>query len=317
MTEQQAKITLRQQSYKLLEINVIGLGRLINIALMSLIFLTVIVVIIESVPAIYTPYASLFLWFEYITIAIFSIEYLIRIWAAAEIEPSRPWHSRWQYIKSPMAIIDLLAIAPFYFGLFWELDTRFLRAIRLLRVLKLTRYSTSLSTLTNVLKNETPNIISALSIMLVLIILTSAGIYLVEREAQPDVFGTIPQAIWWSTITLTTVGYGDVVPITFAGKAFGIVITILGLGVAALPAGIIANGLSSEVQRRREEFQAEVVKDLVHGDLTREELKELAHLRTELGLSAKETKNLLRIIRSESNPKPSLCPHCGKDILHH
>lgn len=311
----QDTVTLRQRCYQLLEIDNRGLGYLINILLMALILLTVVVVIVESVPTINKTYKSQFLWFEYLSITIFSLEYIVRIWGAAEINPSRPWLSRWQYAKSPMALIDFFAIAPFYLGLFIQIDTRFLRVIRLLRVLKLTRYSSSLSTLVQVLKNEMPSIVSALSIMLVLIIFASAGIYLVEREAQPEAFGSIPQAMWWATITLTTVGYGDVVPITVTGRVLGILITIMGVGIAALPAGIIASGFSSELHRRREEYRVEISKALADGELSHQEMKELSKLRSELGLSAKESKNMLRLSSAKQNQTLISCPHCGEELI--
>ncbi|PCJ29999.1 MAG: hypothetical protein COA90_10625, partial [Gammaproteobacteria bacterium] len=214
--------SLRHRTHQVFEIENHGLARWINIILMTFIFLTIVIVFIETVPDIRSRYLNSFIWFEYLSIALFSVEYLARLWSAAESDPSRPWRSRWKYATSPLAIIDFLAVAPFYLGLFIQLDTRYLRVVRLLRIFKLTRHSNSLNLLIQVLKNEAMGIVSALSILIILIVFASAGIYLVEHDAQPNAFGSIPQAMWWATITLTTVGYGDVVPITFAGKALGI-----------------------------------------------------------------------------------------------
>jgi len=313
-TENTDTTSIRHRTYQIFEVEHHGLARLINIVLMLLIAITVIIVFIESIPHIRNEYATPFLWFEYLSITLFSIEYIARLWSAAEIDPEQPWRSRWKYAKSPLAIIDLLAVAPFYLGLFIQLDTRYLRVVRLLRVFKLTRYSNSLSMLFQVLKNELPGIISALSILIILIVFASAGIYLVEREAQPEVFGSIPQAIWWATITLTTVGYGDVVPITLAGKALGVVITIMGVGIAALPAGIIASGFTTEMQNRRDEFRAKLMSSLSDGKLTHDELRDIEHLRVSLGLSLKESKALIRLA---GTGHLTHCPHCGEDLSQH
>lgn len=307
-------VTKRRRTHQIFELEHHGLARLINIVIMLLIASTVLIVFVETIPQVREDYTAWFIWFEYLSIALFSIEYIARLWSAAEIDPEQPWRSRWKYAKSPLAIVDLLAVAPFYLGLFIQLDTRYLRVVRLLRVLKLTRYSSSLSTLVQVLKNEFPGIISALSILFILIVFASAGIYLVEREAQPESFGSIPQAMWWATITLTTVGYGDVVPITLAGKALGIVITILGVGFAALPAGLIASGFTTEMQNRRDEFKAKVMSSLTNGKLSHEELREIEQLRIALNLSLKESKALIRLAGSGHLTH---CPHCGKDLSHH
>ncbi|MDC9724549.1 MAG: ion transporter [Gammaproteobacteria bacterium] len=307
-------VSLRHRTHQIFEIEHHGLARFINSVLMLLIAITVIIVFVETMPQVRSEYTSWFIWFEYFSIALFSIEYIARLWSAAEIDPEQPWRSRWRYAKSPLALIDLLAVAPFYLGLFIQLDTRYLRVVRLLRIFKLTRYSHSLSMLFQVLKNELPGIISALSILIILIVFASAGIYLVEREAQPEVFGSIPQAIWWATITLTTVGYGDVVPITFAGKVLGIVITIMGIGIAALPAGIIASGFTTEMQNRRDEFRAKLMASLSDGKLTHDELRDIERLRISLGLSLKESKALIRLA---GTGHITHCPHCGKDISLH
>jgi len=309
-----APITKRHRAHQIFEVEHRGLARVINLVIMLLIALTVVIVFVETIPQVRDDYMTWFIWFEYISIALFSVEYIARLWSAAEIDPEQPWRSRWRYAKSPLALVDLLAVAPFYFGLFIQLDTRYLRVIRLLRILKLTRYSRSLSTLLQVLKNEFPGIVSALGILLILIVFASAGIYLVERDAQPEAFGSIPQAMWWATITLTTVGYGDVVPITIAGKALGIVITILGVGFAALPAGIIASGFTVEMQNRRDEFRAKLMSSLTDGKLSHEELRDIEQLRVSLGLSLQESKSLIRLA---GTGHMTHCPHCGEDLSQH
>ncbi len=183
--------------------------------------------------------------------AVFTIEYLTRIWVCVESNSySNDWRNRLRYMFTPLALVDLLAILPFYLGVIGQFDTRFLRILRLFRVFKLSRHFSVLAVLATVLRNESRSLLSAIFVMLVLVILAAASIYFVEREAQPDAFGSIPRAMWWATVTLTTVGYGDVVPVTISGRLLGVLITVLGVGMAALPAGIIASGFTSELARR-------------------------------------------------------------------
>lgn len=310
---------LRQRTFQLLEIEEGGLAAFINFILILLIALTLVILFVETVPEIHKEYKHWFFRFEQVSIALFTIEYIARVWSSAELNSATPWKSRWKYMLSPLALIDLLAIAPFYLGFFIQIDTRYLRAIRFLRLLKLTRYSSSLSTLLQVIRNEIAGIISALSILLMLIVFASVAMYLVEHKVQPQNFGSIPQAMWWATITLTTVGYGDVVPITLMGKALSIIITILGVGIAALPAGILASGFTTEMQSRRDEFQAKVITSLSDdGQLTHDELRELEQLRLQLGLSVKESKSLIRLSGSGHLTSAAFkhCPHCGKSLTH-
>lgn len=312
--------SLRTRVHQILEIEHVGMARVINAVLMLFIAFTLVIVFVATVPNINQHYETWFYSFEIVSIVVFTIEYLARVWASAEINPNKPWISRFNYILSPLALIDLLAIAPFYLGLFVLIDTRYLRVVRLLRVLKFTRYSRSLSTLLQVLKNELPGIISALSILLMLIVLASSAMYLVEHDIQPDAFGSIPQAMWWATITLTSVGYGDVVPVTMAGKVLGMFITILGVGIAAIPAGIIASGFTAEMQNRRDEFRAKVITSLEDdGSLSHDELRKLEHLRIQLGLSVKESKSLIRLSGRGASAPFKHCPYCGENLLssHH
>lgn len=310
--------SLRTHVHQILEIEHDGLARVLNTILMFFIAFTLVVVFIETVPKIYQHYETWFYGFEVVSIGLFSIEYIARVWASAEANPDKPWASRLTYILSPLALIDLIAIAPFYLGLFIQIDTRYLRAVRLLRVLKFTRYSHSLSTLLQVLKNELPGIISALSILLMLIVLASSGMYLVERDIQPEAFSSIPQAMWWATITLTSVGYGDVVPVTLVGKALGMIITILGVGIAALPAGIIASGFTAEMQNRRDEFRAKIITSFADdGSLSHDDLRVIEHLRIQLGLSIKESKSLIRLSGIRSSAVFKHCPYCGENLQHH
>jgi len=223
------------------------------------------------------------------------------------------------WARSPSAIIDFLAFAPFYFiqlGLFGTLDLRFLRALRLLRVFKITRYSHTMTLLLVVLRDNARTLGAVLMVMLILMTLAACGMYLFEHEAQPVAFAHIPAAMWWSFSTLTTVGYGDVTPITATGKMFGASITVMGVGMVALPAGILASAFSEQIRLREDLYKQVVDRALADGDITREEESELEETRLNLGLSQDRAKYILMGERDQirGGAVPT-CPHCG-GMLH-
>lgn len=209
---------------------------------------------VETVEPIKRRFGFQLAAFELFSIAIFTIEYLARLWVAPEhlhLQARGPLGARLRFACSPFALIDLLAILPFYLSLlFPAIDLRALRVFRLLRLLKLARYSPALATLGRVLADERRALGAALLIMLGLLTLASTVMYHIERHHQPGAFGSIPETMWWALATLTTVGYGDIVPISPAGKLVGGIVMIFGLGMFALPIGIIASGFASEIHRR-------------------------------------------------------------------
>ena len=221
--------------------------------LITLISVNIAAVVLETVPAIHDEFAIEFLIVEWVSVIIFTIEYLLRLWVAPEHPSLRrlgPLGSRLRYAVSFQALIDLAAVLPFYLSHVFGLDLRVLRVLRLLRFLKLMRYSSAMMTMQRVIIDERRALLAALLIMLGLLIMASTAMYYAEREAQPEVFGSIPAAMWWGLATLTTVGYGDIVPVTLVGKMIGGVVMLLGLGMFALPIGILATGFTQEVHRR-------------------------------------------------------------------
>lgn len=317
--------TFKSRLYQILEMRESSskISLLINGFIMCLIILNVIAVILESVKSYQLSYGRWFILFEQFSIVFFTLEYAIRIWVSSESEGKNAnWKKRLEYLRSPMAIIDFLAIAPFYLSMFFNIDMRILRILRLFRVFKLSRHFAVMGILGTVLRNESRTLISAIFIMLVLVVLAAAGIYVVEKDYQPDVFGSIPSAMWWATVTLTTVGYGDVVPQTVAGRLFGVLITVLGVGMAALPAGIIASGFTSELARRREQYEITARKLLKDGEIDHTDQKKLSRQRVELGIAKSDAHHLLEKARIDSASIDSTskennhiqCPHCGKNI---
>jgi voltage-gated potassium channel len=229
------------------------LASAVNIGLVILIVANVIAFAAETVPAIGSRYADAFAFFNIASVIIFTVEYALRIWSCVE-NPSlgqiRGSLARIRFALRPLQIIDLLAILPFYLAFLFAIDLRVLRILRLFRFLKLARYSPALFSLGRVMANERRALTGALLVMMALLLFASTIIYFLERQAQPEVFSSIPAAAWWAIATLTTVGYGDVVPMTPFGRLFGALIMIFGLASFALPIGIIATGFSHEANRR-------------------------------------------------------------------
>ncbi|WP_417725621.1 ion transporter [Salipiger sp.] len=309
------KPILRRRAYLLLEHPGQGprAARIVEIALILLIIANVIAVALETVPRLYASHQALFQAFDRLSVAIFTAEYLLRVWASAEREPARPaWRARLRYMRSPLALVDLMAILPFFLGLIFTSDLQMLRILRLFRIYKLTRYSPALSVLFGVIREEAGALAAAFSILTILLVFAATGAYLVEHEAQPGDFGSIPAAMWWALVTLTTVGYGDVTPITPLGRIFGGFITVLGVGMAALPAGIIASGLADHLHRRRDHLRNQFRLALEDGRIDLEEGRQIEKLRRELGINRDIAHAILSEVRLRQVPRPACrCPECG------
>ncbi len=229
-------------------------ARVFDGCMVALIVLNVAAVILETVPAIHARHYHWLLLFEQISVGIFTVEYILRIWVAVEHKPVARHGAvvgRIRFATSPYLLIDLLAIAPVYLALFMPtMDLRILRIFRLLRLLKLARYSPAINAITRVVVAERRALGAALIVMMGLLILCSTLVYHVEHPVQPDKFSSIPAAMWWGLATLTTVGYGDVVPVTPVGKILGGAMMIFGLGMFAIPIGIVASAFSRDIHQR-------------------------------------------------------------------
>ncbi len=364
--------TLRRHVYDILENKNVDspLSQAIEFFLIGLIIINVVAVIASSVNEWYLDYKIYFDSLEYFSLAVFSVEFLLRFWAVAEgnFDPSyavtlddktithlktaeetaskaedneeenseatqnfsqsssktlplTDWRTRLAWVKKSSAIIDFIAIFPAFINFFVPIDLRFLIVLRVLRLFKLTRYFVALRILLTVIMREKNSFKAVLFILVILIILSASGIYLVENKAQPEHFGSIPKAMWWAVVTLTTVGYGDVTPITTAGKILGAMITILGVGLAALPAGILASGLANELNQRREMTEAQFRTHLIENDWDFEQhVEEIEKIRIELGLTQEQAQIVIKEIVKEQELHashlhlPNFCPHCGHGL---
>ncbi len=245
----------KQQLYDLLEggNRATASQRGMDFLLGLLIVANVLAVALESVSRFHDQYGGAFAAFEYFSLAVFSAEYVIRLWVCTEHPPLKrlaPGEARRRYALSPFMIIDLLAILPSLIVSIIGVDLRFLRIFRLLRLLKLARYSPTIITLGRVLYEERRALFAVVIIMFGLLMLSASVMTIIEGVAQPEAFGSIPAAMWWALATLSTVGYGDVVPVTAPGRIFGGIVTLLGVAMYALPIAIIAAGFTNESRRR-------------------------------------------------------------------
>tara|TARA_B100000886_G_scaffold265199_1_gene189625 strand:+ start:2039 stop:2953 length:915 start_codon:yes stop_codon:yes gene_type:complete len=265
-------------------------SKILDIFLVCLISLNVFFVILETVDILYQKYETFFITFEIFSIIIFSFEYVARIWACTEEKKTGSFlKKRVKYIFSFPAIIDALAILPSIIAIFFpSVDLRFIRVLRILRLLKFSRYSNSINSLLSVLWDQRRSFGAAFFILFIVLIISSSGMYLVEKNVQPDKFGSIPQAMWWAIVTLTTVGYGDTFPITSAGKFFGSLIIILGIGTVALPSGILASAFTEFSRRNQQRYENKLKVMLEDDFIDKKEREELDKLSQKLNLSEDE-----------------------------
>ena len=283
--------------------------------IMIWVIVSVLAVILESVHSIEYLLNLEFIILDAIAVSIFTLEYCLRMYCCVE-EPGyqRAVSGRLKMAKSTSSIIDLLAIAPFFLEVFLHhlVDLRFMRVFRLLRLLKLSRYTGATQSLSKVIAREWPVIAASTFIMLLLVVMTASLGFLFEHEAQPDKFENIPQAIYWAVITLASVGYGDISPITPAGRAMTIVLSLIGIGIFAIPAAILSSAFTDQLKRDREALVNTIYEMLADGHLDE---KEIEYIRTEskrLHLSDEE----IRLLIDKANRERELMEDVSALPLH-
>ncbi len=230
-------------------------GRVVDASIVTLIFLNIVALILETVEPIYRAHKETFAAFETFSIVIFSVEYILRLWSCTtDPRYTQPLAGRLRFALSPLGLIDLLAILPFFLP-FFGVDLRFVRTVRLLRIfriVKLVRYSRALRLLGHVVTERKEELVSIFFVLLTLLVIASSLMFFAEHSVQPESFSSIPATMWWGIVTLTTVGYGDTYPITPLGQTIGAIIAVLGIGMFALPAGILGAGFTDELGKMRE-----------------------------------------------------------------
>lgn len=248
----------KEKVHSLLHPEIVGEShwdRIINIFIIVLIILNVTAVMLETVPSIDEPMKQFFRDFDLVSVIIFTVEYVLRVWSSNhDPKYAHSIHGRLRYMMSPAALIDLIAILPFYIHVFVGLDLRVLRILRLMRffrLFRLTAYTKAMKLVTNVFRSRFNDLMLAFIMTAFLVVIASCMVYFVEHNAQPDKFTSIPATIYWAVVTLTTVGYGDMFPITVMGKVFTVIILMAGIALLALPAGIITSGFLDELRKSR------------------------------------------------------------------
>ena len=281
-------------------------SRIFNGAIVALIFINVFAIIFESDDGYAVEYQEIFNWIELVSVVIFGVEYIVRL-ATADIFYNMPTSAKpfFRYLVSPLAIVDLLAILPSVLIIVapytaqWGalLDfrmVRLLRTMRLLRIFKITRYSSSLRLIVDVFRDKAGDLAVTLFITLILMVISSTLMFYVEHEAQHEQFPNILSTLWWAVATLTTVGYGDVYPITGLGKLLSGVIALLGIGLVALPTGILSSAFVDRMEERKNQ------------QIQKKEGKEAD---SEKHFSSKQVSSTAHV-----NGQYAFCPHCGKEL---
>lgn len=226
----------------------------VNRGVVALILLSIAVAVLESEPALRALWTPAFDAAEWVITGLFVAEYAARLWTSAENPRFGPGlRGRLRYAASLPAILDILAIAPLFLTAVGSeaFLFRLLRLLRILRLAKLARYSSAMAAIGEAISSRRYELIASVVVALILLLLSSTCLYIAESDAQPETFGSIPRAMWWSVATLTTVGYGDVVPVTVAGRLLAGVTAVIGIGLIAMPTGILAAAFSDAVVRRR------------------------------------------------------------------
>jgi voltage-gated potassium channel len=247
-------MNIKKTIYRLVEKGSHGnkFNLIFDYVIMSLILLSIISIILESINEIGADFKLFLEWFDIFSVSIFSIEYLMRLYVSDLTHPAtNKFKSVLKFIFSASGLIDLFAVLPFYLPLIIKIDLRFLRTLRLirfLRILKINRYTKSLNLIWSVLKEKKSELAVTGFVTLLLLLFASFVMYNVEGEKQPDAFPNILAAFWWAVATLTTVGYGDVYPITGLGKFISGIVALMGIGLVALPTGIIGSGFMDRLK---------------------------------------------------------------------
>lgn len=258
-------------------------------------------VILDSVPELHNKYKDYFHEFEFWSVMFFTLEYVLRVWSLGAKFADSAWRGRRQYIFSPFGLVDFFATMPYYLHLFFPtLDLRILRVLRLLRVLKLSKYNTALQDLFVAIHSERKAFGSAVFLLTIAAIVSASLMHFAEGQAQPEFFGTIPHAIYWAVVTITS-GYGNVEPATKFGEVIALVSGFLGVCMAAILTGIVASAFSNHVARKKAAFEAQLREVFRDGEMSEEEQAALKRLQAQYRLSDLQVEAMLQRVKSRTS----------------
>jgi len=277
-------------------------SKICDVFITTLVLCNILSVILESVSSLQAVYGEYFDLFEFWSVMFFTLEYVLRFWAtgATYSDHGQKWRGRREYIFGFYGVVDLLAILPFYLQmLFPGADMRALRILRLVRVLKLSHYNSALEDLFSAVKNEARSFIAALYLLTIAIILTSSLMYYAEGDTQPEHFSSIPASMYWAIITLTTVGFGDISPVTWIGQVLATITAFIGVCTVAMLTGIVASSFATQMARRRVVYESQLREAYKDGVLSDEEKKMLLKLKTDFNLSEEQIKSITQQVEGE------------------
>lgn len=258
-------------------------------------------VILDSVPELHNKYKDYFQEFEFWSVMFFTLEYVLRVWSLGAKFADSAWRGRRQYIFSPFGLVDFFATMPYYLHLFFPtLDLRILRVLRLLRVLKLSKYNTALQDLFVAIHSERKAFGSAVFLLTIAAIVSASLMHFAEGHAQPEFFGTIPHAIYWAVVTITS-GYGNVEPTTKFGEIVALVSGFLGVCMAAILTGIVASAFSNQVARKKAAFETQLREVFKDGEMSEEEQAALKRLQAQYRFSDLQVEAMLQRVKSRTS----------------
>jgi voltage-gated potassium channel len=282
-----------------------------EIFIATLVVVNVLVIMLESVHELHAAYADFFHIFDLVSVIVFSIEYVLRVWSCGQKyaqEPGSAWRGRKEYLFSPFGLVDFLSTAPFYLQLLFPgADLRVLRMFRLLRIFKLSRYNSAMDDMFEAIKSEKDSFSSAMFLLLISCLLFSSLIYIIEGHDQPEVFPSIPAAMHWFILTIIS-GWGDVDPVTYLGVALVVVTQVLAIALGAILTGVVATAYTAQVQRREAVYELEVREAFSDGIVTAEERTQLAQMQAKFGMTDAQVDAIAAQVEAESRAADAQSP---------
>lgn len=304
-TQKSALQRAQQRVFRILEGDVTDpASRFCEIFIALLVVLNVVAIILESVPEIHEEWGEFFHYFDFFSVGVFTIEYILRVWSYSQkfaAEGGSAWQGRKSYIFSFFGLVDFFSTVPFYLQLLFPgTDLRVLRMFRLLRIFKLSRYNSAMDDMFEAIKSERDSFSSALFLLFISGLLFSSLIYIIEGHDQPEVFPSIPAAMHWFVITIIS-GWGNVDPVTFPGVILVIVTQILAIALAAILTGVVSTAYTTQVSRREAMYEMEIREVLADGVVTEEEESHLKNMQAKYGMSDEQVEAIAAQVRQEKN----------------
>ena len=296
---------IKRRTYEILEGAVVDrASHACEIIIASLVVANVVAIILESVHSIHETYETYFHIFDLVSVMVFSLEYVLRVWSYSEKHTGpgdSPWQGRKEYVFSPFGLVDFFSTVPFYLQLLFPgADLRVLRMFRLLRIFKLSRYNSAMEDMLEAIKSEWDSFSSAMFLLFISCLLFSSLIYIIEGHDQPEVFPSIPAAMHWFVLTIIS-GWGNVDPVTYLGTVLVIVTQVLAIALAAILTGVVATAYTAQVQRRESIYEMEVREVLADGVVTEEEKAKLKTLQAKYGMSDEQVDAIANQVKAEQS----------------